>query len=191
MDMTRCGSCGAGAAWGARFCAACGQRFTGDDASAVESPAEVYTETLGPGGNLPPGAPSNQGAPAGPGMSPVPGVPVFASGPYGQPTYFAPGYPAPPYLAPGYFPPGYGRPPREPGAAMSVTAMSLGSFTLLAFLAGALFRTPVPYFLGMLTGLIGIGFSVAAFARRERRAGVALAVALAGLLLGVVSLYLR
>lgn len=82
----------------------------------------------------------------------------------------------------------YGRPPREPGAAMSVTAMSLGAFTLLAFVVGSVVGFFVALYVGLLTGLLGIGFSVAAFARREHRAGVALAVALAGLLLGLASL---
>lgn len=45
MDMTTCGSCGAGAARGARFCAACGQKNPGMD------PSEYTGNCAGPSGS--------------------------------------------------------------------------------------------------------------------------------------------
>lgn len=90
---------------------------------------------------------------------------------YGQPQYGQPQY-GQPYSQPAARPYQYGPGPTDPGIGFSVTGIVLGAISFL--------------FCPLVLGIAAIVFAGVAKSRGERLANVALAVSIAGLVVGLV-----
>lgn len=133
----------------------------------------------------PPEGPPQQGRPGfgGPGYAgPGTGGPGYAGPGSGGPGYGGPGGQG--YGGPGYYGPGYGGPPpnQEAGKGLAITALVIGSVSLL------LCWVPLVNNLVFFLGLIGLGFAVPALVVSVRKRSRSKGMAIAALILLVLSL---
>ena len=168
MDCTKCG---APLADGVLSCGQCGTavapRMPPQGPGQPTEPPTVQSPTVQSPTAQPP-TPQPQAPPWGP--PPGPGPPQ-----YGQPQQYgqAPQYGQPQqYGQPAAVPYPYGQGAADPGNGFSVTAIVLGAVSFL--------------FCPLVLGITAIVFAAVARSRRERLANVALAVSIAGTVIGMV-----
>ncbi|MCB0952931.1 MAG: zinc-ribbon domain-containing protein [Microthrixaceae bacterium] len=180
MDCTKCG---APLADGVLSCGQCGTavapRMPPQGPGQPTEPPTVQSPTVQSPTAQPP-TPQPQAPPWGP--PPVPGPPQYGqpqqygqAPQYGQPPQYgqAPQYGQPQqYGQPAAVPYPYGQGAADPGNGFSVTAIVLGAVSFL--------------FCPLVLGITAIVFAAVARSRRERLANVALAVSIAGTVIGMV-----